>query len=154
MTNYAMEQLEKKSRRGKLITLVLLLYGLAVTLIYFFLSSGEELDWVIWLAPFTIASVPIGYYLEPAILFVPLAILALLGWLLLHKGQLFGREIIIGCMIVYLAGSLFFTPFYLLLASASWQGEILKTMLGLSLCGIVYPILVLIFLHWWNPRNK
>ena len=154
MTNYAMEQLEKKSRRGKLITLVLLLYGLAVTLIYFFLSSGEELDWVIWLAPFTIASVPIGYYLEPAILFVPLAILALLGWLLLHKGLLFGREIIIGCMIVYLAGSLFFTPFYLLLASASWQGEILKTMLGLSLCGIVYPILVLIFLHWWNPRNK
>ena len=57
-------------------------------------------------------------------------------------------------MIVYLAGSLFFTPFYLLLASASWQAEIVKSVFGLSICGIIYPILVLIFLHWWNPRNK
>ena len=154
MTNYAMEQLEKKSRRGKLITLVLLLYGLAVTLLYFFLASGEELDWVIWLAPFTIASVPISYYFDPALIFVPLAVLALAAWLLLHKGRLFGREILIGCMIVYLTGSLFFTPFYLLLASASWQGEIIKTMFGLSVCGIIYPILVLMFLHWGNPRNK
>ena len=154
MTEYAREQLRKRTRRGKLLTLILLVYGLAVTLIYFFFASGEELSWVIWLAPFTIASVPISYYFDPALLFVPLAVLALIAWLLLHKGKLFGREILIGCMIVYLTGSLFFTPFYLLLASASWQGEILKTMFGLSLCGIIYPILVLIFLHWWNPRNK
>ena len=154
MTEYAIQQLKKRSRRGKLFTLILLIYGLAVTLIYFFLASGEELSWVIWLAPFTIASVPVSYYFDPALIFVPLAVLALIGWLLLHKGLLFGREIIIFCMIVYLAGSLFFTPFYLLLASASWQGEIIKTMFGLSLCGIIYPILVLIFLHWWNPRKK
>ena len=154
MTEYAMQQLKKKSRRGKLLTLALLIYGLAVTLIYFLCESGEGLDWVIWLAPFTIASVPISYYFNPALIFIPLAVLALAAWLLLHKGRLFGREILIGCMIVYLAGSLFFTPFYLLLASASWQGEIIKTMFGLSVCGIIYPILVLIFLHWWNPRNK
>ena len=154
MTEYAMRQLKKKSRRGKLLTLILLIYGLAVTLIYFLCESGEGMDWVIWLAPFTIASVPISYYFDPALIFIPLAALALIGWLLLHRGRLFGREIIIFCMIVYLAGSLFFTPFYLLLASASWQGDILKTMFGLSICGIIYPVLVLVFLHWWNPRNK
>ncbi len=154
MTEYAIRQMEKKSNRGKLITLILLLYCLAVTLLYFLCEGKEGMGWLIWVAPFTIASVPISYYLNPAFVFIPLAVLAMSGWLLLHKKILFGREIIIGCMIVYLAGSLFFTPFYLLLASASWQAGIVKSMFGLSICGIIYPILVLIFLHWWNPRNK
>ncbi len=154
MTDNMKEQLLKKTKQGKLLTLILLLYGLVVTLIIFLSISGERVEWLHWLAPFTIASMPIRYYMHPAVVFIPLAVLALVGWLLLHKGQLFGREIIIGCMIVYLALNLFFTPFYMLLVSTSQKIDYVGQILGLSLCGTIYPVLVLIALHRWNPRRK
>lgn len=154
MTDYAEQSFRKKQKSGKLLTLLLLLYGLAVTLLVFLTGAAKIVNWLRWLAPFTIAGMPLQYWFNPAILFIPLAALALCGWLLIHLGRLFGREIIIGCMVVYLALNLFFTPFYLLLGSASWQVGIVGTILGLSLCGTIYPVLVLLALHRWNPRRK
>ena len=151
MTEYARQQMQKRSRSGKLLTLILLIYGLAVTLLYFF---SDVPQWFVWLAPFNLAGVALQNWFDPALFFVPLAVIALAAWLLLHVGRLFGREILIGAMILYLAANLVFTPFYLLIVSSTWQVSSVGTILGLSLSGTIYPILVLVALHRWNPRNK
>lgn len=154
MTDSTVQTFRKKQKTGKLLTLILLIYGLAVTILAFLTGATETVSWLNWLAPFTIASIPIHYWFNPAFVFIPVAVLALAGWMMIHLGRLFGREVIIGCMVVYLALNLFFTPFYLLLGSASWQVGIVGTILGLSLCGTIYPVLVLLALHRWNPRRK
>ena len=108
--------MKKQFRRGKLLTLILLLLGLAVTVIYFFAEPGE---WIVWIAPFNVPCILFSNWFDPARVFVPLALLALAGWMMLHLGRLFGREIIIAAMVVYLACNLVLIPFYSLLVSAS-----------------------------------
>ncbi len=154
MTDSTAQTFRKKQKTGKMLTLILLIYGLTVTILAFLTGATETVSWLNWLAPFTIASIPFHYWFNPAFVFIPMAVLALAGWMMIHLGRLFGREVIIGCMVVYLALNLFFTPFYLLLGSASWQVGIVGSILGLSLCGTIYPVLVLLALHRWNPRRK
>jgi len=145
------EKRAKRVRLGRLLTLLLLLYGLAVTVIYFFCRAPE---WFAWLAPFNVPSIAFVHWFEPALLYLPLSLLALAGWMMLRLERLFGRELILGCMVVYLACNLVLTPFYLLLATGSWQPGFLGQILSLSLCGTIYPVLVLIALHIWNPRRR
>ena len=143
--------MKKQFRRGKRLTLILLLFGLAVTVIYFFANTG---DWIKWIVPFSVPVITFSHWFDPAWLFVPLALIALAGWMMLHLGRLFGRELIIGAMIVYLACNLVLIPFYSLIATASWQPVFLGELMLLGVCGVVYPILVLVALHIWNPRRK
>ena len=140
----------KRVKLGKLLTLILLLYGLAVTVAYFFCQPPE---WFVWLAPFNVPSIAFAYWFSPVLLYLPLALAALAGWMVLHLGRLFGREFIIVTMLIYLICNCVFVPFYMLLVSASWDVTLLGRMLALSVSGLVYPILVLVALHVWNPRR-
>lgn len=151
MTDYALAVLQKKKKQGKLLTLILLLLGLAVTVIYFF---GNPPEWFAYLAPFNVPSMAFQHWFHPALVYVPLAVLALAGWFLIHLGRLFGRELIIGCMSFYLVSNLVLIPFYSLIVSSSWQISYLGRLMSLSIAGIVYPVLVLVALHRWNPRRK
>ena len=151
MTDYAREFMKKKFKQGKRLTLILLLLGMAVTVVGCF---GNPSDWFIYFVPFNVPSMAFSHWFNPALVFVPLAVLALAGWMMLHLGRLFGREVIIGCMIAYLASNLILIPFYSLIVSTSWQFSYLGRLLTLSIAGVVYPILVLIALHRWNPRRK
>ena len=151
MTEYAQSIFKKRSEQGKRMTLILLLFGMAVTMIYFFADPPE---WFAYFAPFNVPSMAFQYWFHPALVFVPLAVLALAGWVMLHLGCLPGREGIIGCMIVYLAANLILIPFYTLIVSSSWEMSYLGRLMSLSIAGVAYPILVLIALHRWNPRRK
>ena len=141
----------KHFRQGKALTLVLLLFGMAVTVLYFF---TDALDGHAWILPFAVARIPFLDWFDPIWVFLPLAALPLAGWMALHLGKLWGRECIIAAMAVYLALNLIFTPFYLLIVSTSWNIDFVGQVFFHSLCGTVYPILVLIALHRWNPRRK
>ncbi len=151
MTDYAKKAFARKQKQGKLATLILLLLGLAVTVIYFF---RETPDWFINLVPFAVPAQAFVHWFHPAIFFVPVAMIALAGWMMIHLGRLFGREVIIGCMIAYLGTNLFLIPFYSLIVSSSWQISFLGEFLTHCIAGVVYPVLVLIALHRWNPRRK
>lgn len=151
MTEYTQKVLAKQFRQGKRLTLILLLYGMAVTVLAFFTHVMEAVP---WLLPFAISSIPFDRWFDPVYIFLPLAIIPLAGWMALHLGKLWGRECIIAAMAVYLALNLIFTPFYLLIVSTSWNIDFVGQVFFHSLCGTVYPILVLIALHRWNPRRK
>lgn len=141
---------EKRYRLGRLLTLLLLLYGMAVTVLFLFRDLADTAP---WLCPFAVVYQPLSYWINPAYLFFPLAVISLAGWMVLRLGRLWGRECIIAGMVVYLALNIFFTPFYVLLMSTSWQLEYVGRVLRLGLCGVIYPVLVLISLHRWNPRR-
>lgn len=143
--------LERKKRVGKLACLILLIYGLLITVL--FLLSGLPAD-LTGLVPFALAYLVMSDWFDPGILFLLLAVAALGAWLLLHFKKLWGREVLIGVMVVYLTLDFFFTPFYLLIGSHLWDLGYVRTVFQFSLCGFVYPVLVLIALHWWNPRRK
>ena len=150
-----LEELEryrsKRIRQGSILTLLLLLYGLIITLLYYFGGIDHTAP---ALAPFPVAEMPLSYWINPIFVFLPLALFPLAGWAVLKIGKLWGRECIIAAMIVYLALDLVFVPFYILLVSGSWQLQYIGEVVKLGICGIVYPILVLIALHHWNPRRK
>ena len=150
MNESIQKQWDQRVRQGRFLTLLLLLYGLTVTVLFCF--SGFR-DTAPWLAPFAVVYQPLSYWIEPMILFLGLAIIGLAGWVLLCLGRLWGRECIIAVMVVYLALNIFFTPFYVLLMSTSWQLEYVGRILRLGFCGVIYPVLVLIALHRWNPRR-
>ena len=150
MTEFIEITRAKKIRQGRFLTLLLLVCGLAVTILYYFSWFRDSVP---WLTPFAVVYQPRSYWIDPMILFLALAAAALAGWVLLCLGRLWGRECIIAVMVVYLALNIFFTPFYVLLMSTSWQLEYVGLILRLGLCGVIYPVLVLISLHRWNPRR-
>ena len=143
--------IERKRQRGKLVCLVLLLYGLAVTLLFCLTPMPS---WFARLVPFALADLVLRNWFDPTWLFLLAALLALGGWLLLHGGRLWGREVILGVMLFYLLLSAVLTPFYLILGTGLWDPDFVKTVFSLCLCGFAYPILVLASLHAWNPRRK
>ena len=144
------EHFRRRFRFGKLLTLFLVLFGLVVTLLHTFAKVGT---WVGWLTPFTVPSMAFAHWFDPALVFVPLAMLAVAAWVLLHFGQLYGREILIVTMLVYLFLNFFFVPFYSLIFSSAWDVTYLGYLLKHSISGYLYPILVLYALHLWNPRR-
>ena len=143
-------RLERKKRLGKWLCLALLALGLADTLLFLF--GDLPLAWAC-LVPFSVGFTALSNMFDPTALFLLLAVIPLVGWLLLHLRVLRGREVIIGAMIVYLALGGVFTPLYLIIGMSVWDHDYVNTFLLLSICGFVYPILVLIALHWWNPRR-
>lgn len=150
MTDPILLKRKKRQKWGKWITFALLFYGLAITVIFFFsgLNSGIQ-----HLTPFGIPVIQISYWLNPALVFVPLAVIPMAAWFLIIFGKKFGREVIIFCMILYLSLTIFFHPLYMLLVTAGSHLEYFTSMFGLGVCGYLYPILVLIAMHIWNVRN-
>lgn len=141
---------ERRVRLGRLLTLLLLLYGLVMTFLYLFTGLKSTAP---WLAPFAVSYRPVSFVTDPAPVFLILAVVGLAGWVLLRLGKLWGRECIIVDMIAYLALNVVFSPFYTLLASTTRQTAYLGHVLALSVAGAVYPVLVLVALHIWNPRR-
>lgn len=150
MNEKIQQRRERRTRRGRLLTLLLLVYGMLSTVLYLYTKMGTAAP---WLAPFAVSYRPVSFVTEPAPVFLALAAIGLAGWLLLRLGKLWGRECVILDMVVYLALNVVFSPFYTLLASTTRQDAYLLHVLALSAVGAVYPVLVLIALHIWNPRR-
>ena len=144
------KKFQRRFRFGKWLTLALLLFGLAVTLLHSFAEVGP---WLNWLVPFNVPSLAFSHWFDPALVFVPLAVLALAAWGLLCCRQLYGRELLIFIMFVYLLLHFFLVPFYSLVFSTAWSFPFLGYLMKLSVSGVLYPIFVLIALHIWNPRR-
>ena len=139
-----------RQKLGRWLTFALLSYGLAVTVLYYFTPLKDSIQ---ALTPFGIPVIQLSYWMNSALVYVPLAVISMASWFLLWNGKKFGREILIVCMLLYLGLTIFFHPLYMLLVTAGWHLEYFYSMLGLGVCGYIYPILVLIALRIWNVRN-
>ena len=67
MTEYTQKVLAKQFRQGKRLTLILLLYGMAVTVLAFFTHVMEAVP---WLLPFAISSIPFDRWFNPVYIFL------------------------------------------------------------------------------------
>jgi len=141
---------KKRQNLGKWIVFALLSYGLAITVLYFFTGLKDQIQ---ALTPFGIPVIQLSYWMNAALVYVPLALISMAAWFLIVFRKKFGREVIIVCMILYLGLTIFFHPLYMLLVTAGWHLEYFSGMFSLGLCGYLYPILVLIAMHIWNVRN-
>ena len=90
--------IERKRQRGKLVCLVLLLYGLAVTLLFCLTPMPS---WFARFVPFALADLVLRNWFDPTWLFLLAALLALGGWLLL--GQALSPRELLGCALMLAA---------------------------------------------------